>query len=110
MATLSIQTIARAGLTPSYASAAGGGDEFANTGIQFAHIKNGSGGDIVVTIATPNSVDGLAIADRTVTVSAGSEEMIGPFPVAHYNDANSKVQLTYDGVTSLTIAILQLTS
>lgn len=110
MATLTAQAIVRTGLEPSYASAAGGGDEFVNTGVQALHVKNGSGGDIVVTIETPNAVDTLAIADRDVTVPAGEERIIGPFPTSHYNDANGKVQITYDGVTSLTVAVLQLSS
>lgn len=111
MATLTVQSISRTGLSPSYGAAAGGGDEFVNTGIQFFHAKNGSGGDIVVTFETPNSVDtNLAIADRTVTVTAGEERIIGPFPVANYNDANGKVQVTYDGVTSLTVGVFQLSS
>lgn len=107
MATLSAQQMSRSGLEPSYASAAGGGDEFVNTGEEFIHIKNGDGSSHTVTIETPNLVDGLAIADRAVAIPGGEERMIGPFPTSTYNDANQKVQLTYDAVTSVTIAIIK---
>ena len=54
-------------------------------------------------------VDGLAVADKAVSVPSGEEWAIGPFPPGIYNDVNSKVQLTYDGVTGApTIAVLQI--
>jgi hypothetical protein len=107
MATLSVQQISRTGITPTYGSCAGGGDEFVNSGEEFIHIKNGHTSPQTVTIATPATVDGLAVADRPVEVTNAEERIIGPFPVSTYNDANGKVQLTYDGVVSLTIAIFK---
>lgn len=107
MATLSAQTISRSGLTPSYASAESGGDEFANTGTEFIHIKNGDGSSHTVTIVTSATVDGLAVEDRAVAVPAGEERMIGPFPTSSYNDSSGNVALSYDAVTSVTIAIIK---
>jgi hypothetical protein len=43
MAVLTVQQIARSGLSPSYASAAGGGDTVPNDEKTFLHIKNGGG-------------------------------------------------------------------
>jgi hypothetical protein len=60
-----------------------------------------------VTLSTS---DGLAVADRAVAIPAGEERLIGPFPSAIYDDGNGKVQLTYDAVTSMTIAALRLGS
>lgn len=107
MATLTAQQMSRSGLNPTYASAAGGGDEFVNTGEEYIHIKNGDASSHTITIVTQNTSDGLAVADRAVAVPAGEERKIGPFPTAIYNDANQKVQLTYDGVTSVTIGIFK---
>jgi hypothetical protein len=109
MATLTVQNIVRAGLEPSYDAAAAGGDEFANTGDEFIHVKNGDGSSHTVTIETPATVDGLAVADRDVAIPAGEERMIGPFPGSTYNDGDGMVQLTYDGVTSVTLAVLKVT-
>jgi hypothetical protein len=108
MAVLVAQSVVRAGVKPVYVAAAEAGDSFANTGDEFIHIKNGAGDPYVVTIATPATVDGLAVADRTVSIPAGEERMIGPFPSNTYNDSTGKVQLTYDGIVSVTIAIIKL--
>ena len=109
MATLTKQTVIRDGLEATYASAAGGGDEFVNTGREFIHIKNASGGDITLTIVTQQTVDAEAVGDKTVIITLAEERFVGPFPKTVYSDSNEKVQLTYSGVTSLTIAILELT-
>jgi len=107
MATLTKQTIDRDGLEATYASCASGGDEFLNTGDEFIHIVNGAGVEQTVTIVTQATVDSQAVADRSVAIPAGEERFIGPFATSTYNDANGKVQLTYDAVVSLTIAILE---
>jgi len=47
----------------------------------FLHIVNGAGGASVVTFfITQPGRGGTVIADEVVTVGAGDEEMIGPFP------------------------------
>ncbi len=103
MATLAIQTISKAGIVPSLGAAAGGGDEFANDGETFLWVNNGGGGNITVTLVTQATVDGLAVADRTVTVNAGQQKFIGDLEKAIYNDTNGRVQVTYSGVTSVTV-------
>jgi hypothetical protein len=106
MATLTKQLIVRAALTPTYAAAAGGGDEFLNTGAEFLLIKNGDSSSTTLTIVTQATVDSQAVGDRTVTIPAGEERMVGPFTRTTYNDGTGKCQLTYSSVTALTIAIL----
>jgi hypothetical protein len=111
MATLATQEIGLGGLAPAYAAAAGGGDAFTPDADTFLHVKNGSGGAITVTVATPGSLLGgaLAVPDVAVSVPAGGERMIGPFPPSYFADsANSGLAaITYSGVTSLTIAVLR---
>jgi len=106
MATIATQTISRTGLEAAYSAAAAGGDDFVNTGKEFIHIRNASVGDITVTIVTPATVDGLAVADRAVVVTAAEERFIGPFQTTYYNNSSGKVALTYSGVTTLTLAVL----
>jgi hypothetical protein len=110
MATLTAQTTDRTGAEVSLAACAAGGDEFVNTGNEFIYIENGAVAAQTVTIATPATVDGLAVADRTVEVPAGENWIFGPFPVNTYNDGNAKVQLTYSAVATLNIAVLKLGS
>src|SRR5258705_12726063 len=65
---------------------------FSNDGNVFMHIKKSGAGSCTVTITTPNTVDGFAIADATVVVPASTGDMmIGPFRPETFNDANGKV-------------------
>ena len=103
MAVLSVLEVSRAGVSGALTAAAGGGDSFANDGRTYLDINNGSGGSITVTFVTQQTVDGLAVADLAVAVGAGVRTKVGPFPPGIYNDANGRVQVTYSGVTSLTV-------
>ena len=110
MATLTVQSLVKAGLNTTYGAAASGGDEFANDGDTFLHVKNGGGGSINLTVASqvsdPN--EGTIADDNVVAVPAGEERMIGDFSQKAYNDSAGKCQLTYSGVTSVTIAAIKL--
>lgn len=104
MAALATQTITTAAITPTYASAAGGGDTFTNDGATFLHVKNGGGGSITVTI-TSSGYDGpTPYKDQTVTVSNGSEKMIKPYPP---KATGTTTAVGYSGVTSVTVAAIQ---
>ena len=115
MSTLTIQIIDEDGLTPSYGAVASGGDQVLNiNGDVFVHVKNADATGHTVTIAaqtTSLNVSGMgavAKANQAVAIAAGAEAMIGPFPTRAFNDANNYVQLTYDAITSVTIAALRL--
>jgi hypothetical protein len=101
---MTVQQISRDGIVPSYdAGDAVNGHEFANNGKTFLHVKNGGGSSINVTIPTPGSVDGLAVAERIVAVAAGAEKMMGPFPTATYNQAGGLVYVDLSDATSVTL-------
>lgn len=111
MATLATQSISRAGLGPTYAAAAGGGDAFTPNKDTFLHVKNTSGGAITVTIVTPrNDQYGNPVADNAISVPLTTgDRMIGPFPADAYADPTTGLaSITYSGVTNLTIAAVQL--
>lgn len=87
---LSLQTTVRTGLNPSYAGATADGEGIDNTSQRvMLHVKNAGGGAVVVTLDTPGTVDGLAIPSLAVTVPAGEERFIGPFPRNVYNQDDS---------------------
>lgn len=112
MATLTAQNIARIGIEPAYAAADALGDEFLNNGNMFIHVKNGHSAAQTVTIASQyvSPPVGTAKSNLSVSVTEGEERMICPFPVSGYNDANGKVQVTYDGVTALTVGVFNMGS
>ncbi len=116
MATLASQAANEDGLTVAETAAAGGGDQFTNTGIEFLLVNNESGGAITVTITaqdTSTTTGGFGILtkdDRVISVGAGAIEIIGKFAKSAYNDSSNFVQVTYSGVTSLTVAVIHFTS
>jgi len=105
--TLTVQPVVRAGLTASYTSFEASGVAFANEGRTFMHIKNLTG-DTTLTIITPNTVDGLAIDDRTVSVGADEEHFIGPFQPGVYNQSTDVVHVDISTATSVSVAVMRL--
>jgi zona occludens toxin (predicted ATPase) len=56
-----------------------------NDGRVYLLVRNADGSNAhAVTIVTPGTVDGQAIADRIVSVPANASRYIGPFPVDTY--------------------------
>jgi hypothetical protein len=112
VATLTTQVVTRAGVTPTYGAAAGGGDAMACSDDSFLHVKNGGGAPITVTLAIPSgasSYSNVAYTNTQVSVSNGSEKMIGPIKSAIYADPTTALcVITYSAVTSVTVAALQV--
>lgn len=54
-----------------------------------------------VTVATPGSVDGNAVADLAVALPDTDQVVIGPFPPAVYNDALGRLLVTVSAAVSL---------
>lgn len=108
MATLTATKCVSTGINPlNTAAAAGGGDEFVNTGKEMLVVKNADGGSHSVTIPRTRTVDGQPAASLVVAVPAGATRLIGPFRPADYNDGEGKVQVTYDGVTDVTVLLIK---
>lgn len=111
MATLATQSVKRSGLAPAYAAAAAGGDKFTPTSGTFLHVKNSDAAAHTVTVATPKQViPDIETGDLAVSVPAGGERLIGPFPASHFgNPADTGLAaITYDAVTGVTIAAIQV--
>ena len=108
MATLSVQTLVKTGSQPSLAACAAGGDEFPNDGSTAILITNANASTRTLTIVTQATTDGLAVADRTVTIAGTDDTFIADLDRNVYNDSSGRVQLTYSTEADLTIAILRL--
>lgn len=110
MALLTVQDVTRAGVAQTYAAVAAS-DTFANNGKCFVHVKNAGGSSDTVGFTAFNTVDGAAVAGKTVTVGATTgDKMIGPFPPEIYNDPETGLMtITHSFTTSVTIAVLRLT-
>lgn len=112
---LSVETTVRTGLEPTYSAVdAANGNSFDNAGENVVLIvKNGSGGDLTVTISTPGTVDGVALTDKAVVVTTAEERVIGPFPNSLYgqvdadNSIDEAVLVDFSTGTTVTMAVIK---
>lgn len=105
MALLAPQTVDDASSAVTFAAAAAGGDTAICASNRLLLVRNADTSSKTVTLATPGSVRGLAIADRAVTVAAGETRVIRLDP-SLYADSTNTVAITYSAVTSVTVAVL----
>ena len=112
MAVLTAAAVSRDGVDPAPVAADAAGDEFTNTGKEFLYVENSGAGSIVITITTQQTVDGLAVPDRTVTIPAGGIRLIGPFPGTIYNRSAAErvVDVESDTPADTLIRVLSLTA
>jgi hypothetical protein len=94
-----------AGAVPT-AHAAAAGDSFSNNGKVLIRVINGDVAAKTVTFDDPGSTSPTGASafnpDVAVTVNAGTDKVIGPFPTARFNDANGRVQMSWSATTSVT--------
>ncbi|MFJ8140653.1 hypothetical protein [Streptomyces sp. NPDC096013] len=107
MAALSTQVPPLAGLAITFASAAAGGDTCLTGAGVVLLVKNGDSASHTVTLVTPGTVNGLAIADRPVPVAAGAMEAI-PVTADYRDPSTGRASITYDAVTSMQVAVLRV--
>lgn len=82
-----------------------------NNGMTFLHFMKSGAAACTVTIETPATVDGNAVADPTITVPATTGDvMVGPFAPAIYNQPDGTLKFTLSEVTGLTVAALRIAS
>jgi hypothetical protein len=106
MAALTLQVLVPGGSVSTLTAAAGGGDTCAAGDGVFLEANNGSGAPITITLVTPGTVEGLAIADRAVVVPAGERWKI-PVPRL-FAKADGQCDITYSGVTTLTVGCFKV--
>ncbi|WP_101791029.1 hypothetical protein [Nonomuraea indica] len=106
MAALTLQVIGPELIESELVAASVGGDTCpAGDGI-YLEVDNAGGSPITVTLATPGTVDGLAIADREESVPAGAR---GKVLVSRtYAKADGQCDITYSGVTSVTVGVFKV--
>jgi len=116
---LTPENVARTGLAATYlVEGAGAGQinvndlyQVNNDGKVILHFKKSGASACTVTVTTPGTVDGLAIADLVVSIPATTGDIfMGPFPTRFYNKlgAHDVEFTTTVNVVGLTLAVLQL--
>jgi hypothetical protein len=105
MADRSPQAFTETVLNATYYAASGGGDRVRPGNI--LHVKNANAAPTVLTMVTPGTVDGdLAIADRTRTVTNGTEAFIVIPKDTAYRDTDGMVAVSWSVTASVTFAVL----
>lgn len=107
MAALNRAAVTLTGVTLGAVAAAVGGDTFANDGNTVFYVKNAGASPVTVTIDSIKLSNYGTDVNPSMAVGAGAEMVIGPFPVARFGRT---VTITYSGVTSVTVAPLQISS
>ncbi|WP_202237023.1 hypothetical protein [Actinacidiphila reveromycinica] len=112
MAALATNVVPRTGLQLDallVAATSGGDTALTGAGV-FLVVKNADASAHVVTLATPGTVDGdLAVADRSVSVAAGKTFFI-PLTATYRDPSTGRASITYDGVTSMSVAVVRVGS
>lgn len=83
------------------------GNSFAWTGREYLIIENGDTASHTGSIATADTVDGLTIPTKDVSVAAGATVIAGPWPDLYEQAPDSLVHLDWDGDTSVTVIVMQ---
>lgn len=106
MATYTTQSIDTAG-TAITLQAVTAADRFLPGDRTFLWVKNGSGVSTTVTVTTPGTQDGLAIADRVITVVAGADKLIS-VPDTFYRSSDGLGDVTFSPITTITAACVRI--
>lgn len=118
-ATLTVQKIgpngALADLAAALSAGTAAGDAWLIQGREMLVVTNGSGAPITVTISTVVGAGGTGVPDNwgivnaahdiVQSVGAGKTAIIIPSTVPRFKDSNNLAQVTYSGVTSLTVGV-----
>lgn len=111
MATLTVNTINRAGFQDALVAATGGGDAVACSMDTWIEVNNGGGSPITVTLNVPAAItaNNETISNRTVSVTNGTRKKIGPINPLLYQDPTTNLcSITYSAVTSVTVGAFNM--
>lgn len=111
MATLVVKPVPHTGLvlaSSDLASATSGGDKAPTGQGLFLYVTNGDSGSHTVTVATPGTVDGLAVGDRAVVIAAGDFAFIPMLEGLYKDPSDGLAHITYDAVTSVKVAAVRV--
>lgn len=107
MAVITPQTAAVAGTVLTMSSASGGGDTLTLDPSATLRLLVVTGGtSTTVTLTTPGTVNGLAIADNAVAITTNKTVVID-LPYSLYADSNGQCAVAWSATTSVTFALIR---
>ena len=94
-------------LTDNLTAAIADGHKFANPlGKTMFYAYNSSGGSITVTIQTPQTVEGLAVAENAVAIAAGKSYLFDGLKRSTFNQSDGTVYVDYSAHADLSVAAI----
>lgn len=106
--TLTVQTVDRVGAVITLASITiAGGFRFLNDGKTILYIVNDAGA-LTLNFTIQPTLDGEAVATKTVVVTASEVWRMGPFPTRWYNDANGYCVVATDQDLASATAVISV--
>lgn len=112
MATLTTQSITRAGVTPTYAAAAGGGDACEVGDDIYLHVKNTNAATRDVTLAIPSTAStypNVTYTNVVVTIPATTgDKLIGPISALFKDATTGMCTITYSSEVGVTVGCFKL--
>ena len=109
--TLTVQTLAYTGITPSFTAVGGDTVYVPNNGYTLVEVKNASGAEITVTVDSQmESEEGRAATDNAVTVAATTgDKIIGPLLQKAWNVTSSGYAVfIFSATADVTIAAYKI--
>lgn len=103
MALLTTQAISKAGVTPTYVAATGGGDTI-TPGASFLVVKNGGAGITVTITPVGTTTYGVALPAHTVSVAGAGEKWIN-LNDPNFINATGVIPVTYSAVATVTVGV-----
>jgi hypothetical protein len=107
---LTVNEIDKDGLIVSLSAANADGHSVAadRNAASYIEVLNGSGSSITVTIQTPATAGGLAIADRTVSIGAGVRQKISLEDRDLYVRDDGTIYVDFSAVTTVTCGAFKI--
>ena len=105
------QTVTKVGAAPTFQGSLTTSDVYLvqNNGATWIEVKKSGAGSCTVTVQTPRTVDGIAVAEHTFNVPATTGDMVvGPFPPDTFNDPVGDLRMTFSEITGLTAAAFRM--
>lgn len=103
--------VVEAGVAATYTGGLSTGNTytFRNNGKTLLHFKKTGAGICAVTLVSPATVRGHAVAAGSASIPATTgDKFVGPFPSDIYDDGNHDVSFTLSDITGLTVAVIQI--
>jgi hypothetical protein len=105
---ITAQPVTATGVAVTYEAANVLGNSFTLIPNRVLHVKNGGGSPITVTIPSTQTVEGLAVPSRTVSVTNATDKFISLGASGAHRQTDGSVNIDYSAVTSVTVAVIDV--